>query len=131
MTDAPPPSHEVILRMAEEALASIPPELLRHVTGLGIVVEEVAGPDLLARLGLHTPWSLLGVYQGIPLPRRSFTMIRISPDRIVLFRLPILRYWQVQGGTLEDIVRHVLIHEIGHHFGFSDQDMTRIEQSLD
>lgn len=125
------PDSEAFLRMAEDALEGIPPELRRHVAGIGIVVEDLAGPELIARMGLPDPWRLLGVYQGVPLTRRSVNMVATTPERIALFRLPILRQWRARGGALEDIVRHVLIHEIGHHFGFSDDDMAAIDRSPD
>ena len=125
------PTADDFLRMAEAAFASIPDELRRHVAGVGIVVEDLAGPELIARMGLPDPWRLLGVYQGVPLTRRSVNMIPTLPDRIALFRLPILRQWQIRGGALDDLVRHVLVHEIGHHFGFSDDDMAAIDRSPD
>jgi predicted Zn-dependent protease with MMP-like domain len=125
------PDPEAFLRIAERALEGIPPELRRHVAEVGIVVEDLAGPHLLASMGLRDPWRLLGVYQGVPLTRRSVAMVPTAPDRIALFRLPILRFHEIRGGALEDVVRHVLIHEIGHHFGFSDDDMAAIDRQPD
>jgi len=78
---------------------------------------------------LESPFDLLGLYRGRALPFQSVWDVRTQLDMIFLYRRPILDYWCETGETLTDVVRHVLIHEIGHHFGFSDEDMERIEQS--
>jgi predicted Zn-dependent protease with MMP-like domain len=80
-------------------------------------------------MGLDSRFDLLGLYRGVALPLKSVSDPLPDIDMIYLYRRPILDYWYDTGGDLFDIVRHVLIHEIGHHFGFSDADMERIENS--
>ena len=79
-------------------------------------------------MGLDSPYDLLGLYRGVSLDRQSMTDTRAEIDMIFLYRASILDYWCESGEDLTHIVRHVLIHEIGHHFGFSDDDMERIEE---
>ena len=81
-------------------------------------------------MGLESPFDLLGLYQGVDLTRKSFADQPAENDMIFLYRRPILDYWCETEEDLVRVVRHVLIHEIGHHFGFSDDDMDRIEQQL-
>ncbi len=80
-------------------------------------------------MGLDSPFDILGLYRGVALPHKSVSDPRPALDMIFLYRRPILDYWCESGEDLSDVVRHVLIHEIGHHFGFSDSDMERIENS--
>ena len=79
-------------------------------------------------MGLDSPFDLLGLYRGVALPRQSILDVRTRPNMIFLYRRPILDYWCEEGLDLAAVIRHVLIHEIGHHFGFSDADMERIER---
>ena len=78
-------------------------------------------------MGLESPFDILGLYRGVPLPHKSVADPRPITDMIFLYRRPILDYWCETGEDLYRVVRHVLIHEIGHHFGFSDDDMERLE----
>jgi predicted Zn-dependent protease with MMP-like domain len=80
-------------------------------------------------MGLDSPFDLLGLYRGVALPLKSVSDPRPDIDMIFLYRRPILDYWCESGDDLFELVRHVLIHEIGHHFGFSDADRERIENS--
>ncbi|HYD98453.1 MAG TPA: metallopeptidase family protein [Alphaproteobacteria bacterium] len=113
--------------MGERALASIPPELSRHVRGVAIVVEDFPDEETLDAMGCETEFDLLGLYSGVDLTRKTGWGETGGIDRIFLYRRPILDYWCETGEDLEHVVRHVLIHEIGHHFGLSDDDMERIE----
>jgi len=122
-----PPNLADIESIAAAALESIPEELRRHARGLVIRVEEFADDDTLDDLGLESPFDLLGLYRGVALSRKSVFDTRQSLDMVFLYRRPILDYWCDSGEDLAHVVRHVLIHEIGHHFGFSDADMARIE----
>jgi predicted Zn-dependent protease with MMP-like domain len=79
----------------------------------------------------ESPFDLLGLYAGIDMVRRSVTDMPENVDMIFLYRRPILDYWCETGDDLVEVVRHVLIHEIGHHFGFSDDDMDRLERGGD
>lgn len=123
-----PPSLNDITELGEEALKMLPGELLEAVRGVAIRVEDFPSEEIERDMALESPFDLLGLYTGIDLTRRSVGDVRSGPDTILLFRRPILDYWCETGEDLSDVVRHVLIHEIGHHFGLSDDDMERLEQ---
>jgi predicted Zn-dependent protease with MMP-like domain len=122
------PSGEEIEVLAERALATIPAELRRRLGPLVIRVEDFPDEETEAAMGLASPFDLLGLYRGVALPHKSVSDVRADIDMVFLYRRPILDYWCESGDALADIVRHVLIHEIGHHLGFSDDDMARIER---
>lgn len=128
---AHPPSLEDITILAEEALKSLPQELSNAVQGVGVRVEDFPDEETEREMGLESPFDLLGLYRGVDLLRRSVGDVRSEPDVILLYRRPILDYWCETEEDLPHIVRHVLIHEIGHHFGFSDDDMERLEAETD
>lgn len=121
------PSLAEIELLAYEALTTIPDELRRPVGNVVIRVEDFPDDEVAAEMELESPFDLLGLYTGVSLDRKSISDIPSGPDMIFLYRRPILDYWCESGETLARLVRHVLIHEIGHHFGFSDEDMARIE----
>jgi predicted Zn-dependent protease with MMP-like domain len=123
-----PPSLEDITVLAETALKTLPQELLDAVQGVGVRVEDFPDEETEQEMALESPFDLLGLYRGVDLLRRSVSDVRSAPDVILLYRRPILDYWCETGEDLPHIVRHVLIHEIGHHFGFSDDDMERLEE---
>jgi acetylglutamate kinase len=125
-----PPDLADIEAMAERALAAIPARLRRHVGGVGIRVEEMPDDDTLDDLGIESPWDLTGLYHGTPLNQRSVNDIARMPDLIFLYRQPILGEWIETGEDLYRLVASVLIHEIGHHFGFSDRDIEAIEREM-
>lgn len=122
-----PPTLEDVLEMAEQAFAAIPKELRDLVRGAAIVVEEVADEETAAELGFESPWALTGLYRGVPMTRKSVMDVPTEPDTITLYREPILLEWVETGEDLFRLVRNVLIHEIAHHFGFSDEDIARLE----
>ena len=113
--------------MAAGAMASIPRELLDHVEGVAILIEDFPDQEVEREMGLDSPFDLLGLYVGVALTDKSVLDAPQDVDRIFLYRRPILDYWCESGEDLQHVIRHVLIHEIGHHFGFSDDDMERIE----
>lgn len=123
------PSLDDLQALAEEALATIPHELRRHVQGVAMRVEDFPDEDTEREMGLESPFDLLGLYRGVPLDRQEAVTVRHAPDMIFLYRRPILDYWCETGEDLAHVVRHVLIHEIGHHFGLSDETMEAIEQA--
>jgi predicted Zn-dependent protease with MMP-like domain len=125
------PSLADIEALAYDALTTIPDELRRHVANVVIQVEDFPDDEVAEEMELETPFDLLGLYSGVSLDRKSISDGGGMPDMIFLYRRAILDYWCESGETLSHIVRHVLIHEIGHHFGFSDEDMERIEQEAD
>ncbi len=122
-----PPTLADLDIMAQKALATIPEELKRHLGAVVIRIEEFPDEETEKDMGLESPFDLLGLYRGVALPHQSVSSPRAGIDMIFLYRRPILDYWVETGEDLDHVVRHVLIHEIGHHFGFSDEDMERIE----
>jgi predicted Zn-dependent protease with MMP-like domain len=122
-----PPSLADLEALANRALASIPHQLKRHLGPVVIRVEDFPDEETEEEMALESPFDILGLYRGVALPRQSASQPRPAIDMIFLYRRPILDYWCETGERLDRIVRHVLIHEIGHHFGFSDDDMHRIE----
>jgi predicted Zn-dependent protease with MMP-like domain len=123
-----PPTLADIEALAERALAGIPAALKRHMGRVVIRVDEFPDAETEAEMELESPFDILGLYRGVALPRQSVMDPRAEPELIFLYRRPILDYWCETGEDLAAVVRHVLIHEIGHHFGFSDEDMERIER---
>ncbi len=130
-TFGPPPSVEDIAAMAERALLTIPPRLARHVQGVGITVEDMPDDETLDELGIESAWELTGLYHGTPLTERSVPDTARQPDLIFLYREPILLEWIETGEDLFRLVRSVVIHEIAHHFGFSDAAIEAIEREMD
>jgi len=125
-----PPDSADIEAMARTALGRIPPHLRRHVEGLVIRVEEFPDQETEHEMDLDSPFDLLGLYRGVSMDRRSVIDTPGDVDMIFLYRRPILDYWCESGEDLTHVVGHVLIHEIGHHFGFSDEDMEKIESGV-
>ena len=120
-----------IEELANRALATIPRRLKRHLGGVVIRVEDFPDEETERAMGLDSPFDILGLYRGVALPHKSVSDPHPHLDMIFLYRRPILEYWCETGEDLGHLVRHVLVHEIGHHFGFSDADMARIEASPD
>ncbi|WP_235829935.1 metallopeptidase family protein [Algihabitans albus] len=123
-----PPSLADLEAMAREQLAAVPPELRQHLGDLVIRVDDFPDEETMEEMDLESPFDLLGLYRGVDLLQRSVGDQPQALDMIYLYRRPLLDYWCETEEDLTRIVRHVLIHEIGHHFGFSDDDMERIEQ---
>jgi predicted Zn-dependent protease with MMP-like domain len=121
------PSLGDIEELAKRALAAIPRKLKRHLGPLVIRVEEFPDEETEEAMELESPFDILGLYRGVALPHKSVADAQANIDMVFLYRRPILDYWCETGEDLGDVVRHVLIHEIGHHFGFTDDDMERIE----
>jgi predicted Zn-dependent protease with MMP-like domain len=121
------PDEDGFLALAEAALASMPAMFRPHVAGLLLSIEDVADSDTLAAIAIDHPYDLTGLYSGRPLTEKSVDETGNLPDTVTLYRLPILVEWVETGERLDHLIRHVLIHEIGHHFGFSDDDMHAIE----
>ena len=121
-----PPAIEDIAKLGDRALAAIPAKLREQVRGVSIIVEDAADDETVAELGLENAWELTGVYRGIPFGRAE-SAVPHAPDMIVLYREPILLEWIETGEDLFRLVRTVLIHEIAHHFGFSDDDIEALE----
>ncbi|APH53603.1 Acetylglutamate kinase [Granulibacter bethesdensis] len=123
-----PPGLNDIAALAERALHEIPLGQFPGIRELTIAVEDSPDDEMLAELGLSSPWELTGLYKGIPLDQRGIADWGQEPDQVVLFREPILLEWIETGDSLPDLVRTVLIHEIAHHFGFTDEQIEALEQ---
>jgi predicted Zn-dependent protease with MMP-like domain len=126
-----PPTLADLERLAHEALATIPNALKQHLGPLVVRVEEFPDEETEDEMGLESPFDLLGLYRGVALPQKSIASPGGEIDMVFLYRRPMLDYWCETGEDLRHVVRHVLIHEIGHHFGFSDEDMERLEASVE
>lgn len=123
-----PPSLDDVAVLAERALQTIPEALRAFTAGVVIRIEEFVDEETEHELGLDSPYDLLGLYRGVSLPDRGVTNLSTDVDMVFLYRRPILDYWCETGEDLFSVVRHVLIHEIAHHFGFSDADIESLER---
>ena len=126
-----PPTLDELQLYADAALAEVPAVPREQTTGIAILIEEFPDPETVQEMGLESPFDLLGLYSGVPLDHKSVGDIPHDQDRIFLYRQPILAFWCESGEDLQHLVRHVLIHEIGHHFGLSDADMEALEDEPD
>lgn len=122
------PSLEVIERLAADAWERLPLEFRQVCGDVVIRVEDFATDEALDSVGVEDPFELMGLYQGVSLDKKSVGDSAREPDFVFLYRRALIDYWAEAGDeALGDIVTHVLVHEIGHHFGLSDEDMERIE----
>jgi len=119
------------MEVAQQTWDNLPEEFRAAVGNLVTQVQDFADSDTLDLMGINHPMNLLGLYHGIGLPFKSVLQSGYGPDMIFLYRMPILRYAHQTGDDVGAVIRHVYIHEIGHHFGFSDDDMDLIEQQAD
>ena len=117
--------------LAQEAYSHLPEEFRALATDLTIEIDDFPTEDVFEDMALETPFDLLGLFEGRGIGERFTMETGEMPYRIILYRRPILDYWAENEETLGDIITHVLIHEIGHHFGLSDDDMERIEESVE
>ncbi len=136
MTDAPPrsdetpPAPEDFLAIAEAAWAELPEGFRRMCGNVVIQVDDFADQETLDHFEMDSPYELTGLYHGVDLTHKSVADPEAGPDHVFLYRLPILLEWCERGNvTLKELVSHVLVHEIGHHFGLSDEDMHAIEDA--
>ena len=123
-----PPGLAELEAITRDAYGTLPGEMRRFVGDVVIRVEEFPDEETEREMELESPFDLLGLYRGVSLDRKSITDAPDDIDMIFIYRRPVLDYWCETGEDLTHIVRHVLIHEIGHHFGFGDEDMDRIER---
>jgi acetylglutamate kinase len=126
------PSTGEIIALADEALAWAASRLPRHLAGIldgvHIIVEDLPDDETLDDLGLESPWDLTGLWRGVPMTERSVSAPSATPPVILLYRLPILAEWIETEVALPALVRNVLIHEIAHQVGFSDDEIARLER---
>jgi predicted Zn-dependent protease with MMP-like domain len=121
------PDAAQIERLAEEAMGRMPEAFRRHLDGVVLRVDDFAEDEMLDELGLDDPFDLTGLYTGRPIGERSSMHSGELPAMIHLYRRPLLEEWAETGVALEDLIVHVIVHEVGHHFGFSDAAMHAIE----
>jgi predicted Zn-dependent protease with MMP-like domain len=125
------PSLAEVEALAAEAYARLPERFRNLCQGLVIRVEDFPDTDVVESMKLESDFDLLGLFQGVGLPFQSESMPELMPNMIWLYRRPILDYWAEHEDSLGEIITHVLVHEIGHHFGLSDEDMEAIEASVE
>jgi predicted Zn-dependent protease with MMP-like domain len=116
--------------LAGVAWRRVPPHFRDLCGDVVVRVEEFASEDALRELGIEDPYELMGLYQGVSIARRSVMDVAHVPPMVILYRRALLDCWAEGTETLGHLVTHVLIHEIGHHFGLSDWDMARIEADV-
>ena len=125
-----PPSAEEMEAIARQAMQSLPEPFAGHLSEVVLLIEDFADDETLDAMGIEDPFDLTGIYEGIPLTERSVDHSGTLPDRIRLFRRPIIDEWAGGDDSLEHLVAHVLVHEVGHHFGLSDDDMHALEEAV-
>jgi predicted Zn-dependent protease with MMP-like domain len=116
--------------LAQAAWREIPPQFRDLCGDVVVRVEEIASDDVLGELGIEDPYALMGIYQGLSIDQKSVMDVPRAPTMVILYRRALLDCWAEGAETLGHLVTHVLIHEIGHHFGLSDADMARIEAAV-
>ena len=124
------PGADEIETMARAAIAGLPDRFGEHLADVLLVIEDLADEATLEALGIDDPFELTGLYEGVPLQDKSIAHSGQLPDRIRLFRRAILDEWAAGEEELEHLVAHVLIHEVGHHFGLSDAAMEALEDEV-
>ena len=125
-----PPSADEMEAIARDAFKYLSPIGADSLGDIVLLIEDFADEETLSAMGIEDPFDLTGIYEGTPLTERSVEQSGRMPDRIRLFRRPILDEWASGEDTLEHLVAHVLIHEVGHHFGLSDDDMHALEDAV-
>jgi predicted Zn-dependent protease with MMP-like domain len=125
------PDADTIERLARRAVRRLPRIFRDYLSDVVFRVEEFADGEKLRAVGLNNRWQLVGLYEGRPVSEQSIWSAADLPPIISLFRRPLLREWIETGVELEDLVAHVIVHEVGHHFGLSDDQMHAIENEAD
>jgi len=123
------PDAAAIEALARAAMARLPGAFRRYLDDVVLRVEDFADDETLDALGIEDPFELSGLYRGRPVGEKSVGDSGALPDMIFLYRRALLDEWVESGETLEALVSHVLVHEVGHHFGLSDDDMHALEQA--
>ena len=129
-TFGPSPTADDIEALARRTLDGLPQPFASHLRDVVLQVEDFASDEMLSEIGIEDPFDLTGLYEGVPISDKSVEQSGGLPDRILLFRRPILDEWADGVDSLEHLVAHVLIHEAGHHFGLSDEDMHALEDAV-
>jgi predicted Zn-dependent protease with MMP-like domain len=125
------PSEADIEEIARRTLDRLPSPFAESLDDVVLRIEPVTDIEMARRLGLSHPMQLSGLYEGVSLDRRSVNHSGTLPERITLYSGPIFAEWRSTGVSLEQLVSHIVIHEVGHHFGFSDDDMHALEDEAE
>lgn len=126
--DAIAPDLLLIEQLAHEAIVGLPEPYRAAATQIILRIENFAPDDVLEGMDLHDPFELTGLYDGIPLTEKSVMDQPQHPDVIWLFRRPILDEWADRGDvSLQELVTHVIVHELAHHFGWTDEEIAKID----
>lgn len=129
LMNATAPDLKMIEQIVRATIAELPAAHRVLAASIGISVMDFVPDDLMAEIGLEDPFELTGLYTGIPMPEKSTVDQATSPDTIWLFRRPILDEWCLRGDvTIQQMVAHVTVHELAHHFGWSDDDIAKIDK---
>ena len=123
-----PPTLADIDALAQAAVERLPDEFRRFLSPVLLRIEDFPDADVMREMGLETEFDILGLYQGRHVGMKGDEPTGALPDIIFLYRRPLLEEWCESGESLEALVTHVLVHEVGHHFGLSDDDMERVER---
>lgn len=127
--DAIAPSLALLEQLAHEAISTLPEPFREPATHIRLRIEEFPDEEMLDELNIDDAFELTGLYDGIPLTEKSTADQVIKPDVIWLFRRPILDEWAERGDvSIQELVSHVVIHELAHHFGWSDEDIANIDR---
>jgi predicted Zn-dependent protease with MMP-like domain len=126
----PPPSNADIEAIARSTMKALPAPFSDSLDDVVLLVEDFADDATLAAMDIDDAFELSGIYEGVPLTERSVDQSGTLPERIRLFRRAIIDEWAGSDDTLEHLVAHILIHEVGHHFGLSDDDMHALEDGV-
>ena len=126
-----PPSESEIEAIARATLRGLPEPFAQSLGDVVLIVQDFADEGTLRQMGIEDPFELSGLYEGVPLTERSVEQSGTMPERIFLYRRPIIDEWADDEETLEHLVAHVVIHEVGHHFGLSDEDIHALEDSAE
>lgn len=122
------PDIDAFASLADDAFQELPEGFRKMCGNVSIRIADFASRETLDHFGMTNPYQLSGLYHGVDLTRKSFADPQVFPDQVWLYRKPILREWAARGDvSLKFLIAHVLVHEIGHHFGLSDDDMHEIE----
>jgi predicted Zn-dependent protease with MMP-like domain len=125
------PTGDEIDAIARRTLQRLPPPFRESLGDVVLSIEEIADKETARRLDLQHPMQLSGLYEGVSLNRRSVSESGTLPERVTLYVQPIIAEWRSTPFSLDQIVSHIVIHEIGHHFGFSDEDMHSLEDGAE